>query len=229
MIKGGTLVTPRGSFLADLRISGSTIAAIGEDLPAAGTKVLSADGCLVFPGFIDTHTHFDLDNGVTRSPDDFDSGTRAAILGGTTTILDFATQYHGETLGEALVHWHRKAVERSSCDFGFHMAITDWNPAVAQEIASMAQGGVTSFKLYLAYDQLRVDDGQLYTILRQIQKIGGITGVHCENGDLVNTMIAEQIASGNLGPAAHPLSRRQRSRLKPLDVVCMWPHWREPA
>ncbi len=207
LIKEGTLVSPQGSFLADLRISGSSIAAIGQDLPAAGANVISAAGCLVFPGFIDPHTHFDLDNGVTRSPDDFASGTKAALLGGTTTILDFANQNRGEDLEAALAEWHRKASDRSACDYGFHMAITDWNPLIAKEIVKMRERGVSSFKLYMAYDNLRVHDGLLYTIMKQIREIGGIIGVHCENGDLVNAMVAEQRAKGNRGPEGHPLSR----------------------
>lgn len=207
LIKDGILVTPQSSYHADLRIAGGVIAAVGPAISAEGAKVISAAGCLVFPGFIDPHTHFDLDNGVTRTADDFESGTQAALLGGTTTILDFATQNRGENLEEALAHWHRKAAGHSACDYGFHMAITDWNPLIARELACMEAGGVTSFKLYMAYDSLRVNDGQLYTILKKICEIGGIAGVHCENGDLVNAMIAEQKAMGNRGPEGHPLSR----------------------
>ncbi|WP_312640388.1 dihydropyrimidinase [Hydrogenoanaerobacterium sp.] len=207
IIKGGTIVTPKGSFAADLRIEDNKIAEIAEQLPADGAEVLDATGCLLFPGFIDAHTHFDMSTGTALTADNFHSGTRGAIVGGTTTIVDFATQEKGETLVQALKNWHAKADGVSSCDYAFHMAISDWNPSVRNEIDTMVAEGVTSFKLYLAYDNLRVSDGELYEILKCVRDVHGIIGVHCENGDLVNEMIAEKRAAGELTPAAHPASR----------------------
>lgn len=207
IIKGGTLVTPKGSFLSDIRVENGKIAEVAQNISSNGAPVLDATGCLLFPGFIDAHTHFDMNTGTAQTADDFHSGTRGAIVGGTTTIVDFATQEKGETLAQALENWRQKAYGKSSCDYAFHMAITDWNDGVSREIDDMVREGITSFKLYLAYNNLRVTDGELYKILKRVGEVHGIIGTHCENGDLVNEMIAEKRAAGQLSPAAHPLSR----------------------
>ncbi|MFT5874414.1 MAG: dihydropyrimidinase [Clostridium sp.] len=207
IIKGGTIVTPSKSYISDIKIDGEIIVNIGEHLQDDKAKIVDAKGCLVFPGFIDSHTHLDLDTGYTRTADNFKTGTTAAIKGGTTTILDFATQNKGETLSEACNNWHNLAAGVSSCDYGFHMAITDWNENVKNEIQTMCQQGITSFKAYMAYDNLRINDGEIYEILKCLKEYNAILGVHCENGDLVNTMVKEQLSNGNTTPAAHPLSR----------------------
>lgn len=207
IIKGGTIVTPRKSYISDIKIEGEVIAEIGENLEDANAQIIDATGCLLFPGFIDSHTHLDLDTGYTRTADNFKTGTAAAIVGGTTTILDFATQNKGETLSEALNNWHKLAVDVSSCDYGFHMAITEWNEDIKNELKVMKDQGITSYKAYMAYDSLRLNDGDIYDILKSLKKYNSILGVHCENGDLVNTMIKEQLKEGNTTPAAHPLSR----------------------
>jgi dihydropyrimidinase len=207
IIKGGTIVTPRKSYISDIKIEGEVIAEIGENLEDDKAQIIDATGCLLFPGFIDSHTHLDLDTGYTRTADDFKTGTAAAIVGGTTTILDFATQNKGETLSEALNNWHKLARDVSSCDYGFHMAITEWNEDIKSELKIMKEQGITSYKAYMAYDSLRLNDGDIYDILKALKKYNSILGVHCENGDLVNTMIKEQLKSGNTTPAAHPLSR----------------------
>lgn len=207
LIQNGRVVTPERTFAADVLVRDGKIAAVGPDLPAGGCETYDAAGCLVFPGFIDAHTHLDMDNGVTATADDFATGTRSAVCGGTTTVVDFATQDKGDTLARALEAWHKKADGKSSCDYAFHMAITDWNPAVAEEIGEMVKAGVTSFKLYLAYDNLRVTDAELYEILKRVGQAHGIIGTHCENGDLVNEKVAELRAAGKLGPRYHALSR----------------------
>ena len=207
LIQNGRVVTPERTFAADVLVRGGKIAAVGPNLPADGCEIFDAAGCLVFPGFIDAHTHLDMDNGVTATADDFATGTRAAVCGGTTTVVDFATQDKGGTLARALAAWHKKADGKSSCDYAFHMAVTDWNPAVAEEIGEMVKAGVTSFKLYLAYDNLRVTDGELYEILKKVGQAHGIIGTHCENGDLVNEKAAEFRAAGRLGPQYHAPSR----------------------
>jgi dihydropyrimidinase len=207
IIKGGTIVTTRKSYISDIKIENEKIVEIKENIIDNDSDIVDATGNLIFPGFIDSHTHFDLDTGYTRTADDFKTGTAAAIIGGTTMVLDFATQNKGETLNEALNNWHKLAENVSSCDYGFHMAITDWNKDVENELESMKDKGVTSFKAYMAYDSLRINDGDIYTLLKSLKKYKGILGVHCENGDLVNTMIKEQLQQGNTSPAAHPLSR----------------------
>lgn len=207
IIKGGTIVTPRKSYISDIKIEGEVITEIGENLEDDKAQIIDATGCLLFPGFIDSHTHLDLDTGYTRTADNFKTGTAAAIVGGTTTILDFATQNKGETLSEALNNWHKLAEDVSSCDYGFHMAITEWNEDIKNELKVMKEQGITSYKAYMAYDSLRLNDGDIYDIIKALKKYNSILGVHCENGDLVNTMIKEQLKSGNTTPAAHPLSR----------------------
>ncbi len=208
ILKNGMLVGQEGTRCADIRIEGEIIAEIAPRIEAAiGDEVIDAEGCLVFPGFIDVHTHFDMDNGVTVTADDFDSGTAAALMGGTTTIVDFATQERGGTLAEGLAAWHAKADGKAHCDYGFHMAITDWNAASRAEIKNMVNEGVTSFKAYMAYDALRVDDAQMLDLLGAVKEVGGILGVHCENGTLVNALIAKLREQGDLSPTAHPRSR----------------------
>ncbi|MGL4605859.1 MAG: dihydropyrimidinase [Eubacteriaceae bacterium] len=207
LIKNGTLVSGSQSFISDLLIEGKKITKVGRNLFAPDASVIDAEGFLVFPGFIDPHTHLDLDTGTMKTADNFKTGTRAAIAGGTTCILDFATQNKGETLNEALNHWHLMAQNVSSCDYGFHMAITDWNLDIANEIPILAEKGVTSYKLYMAYDSLRVSDQEVFESLKAVKKVGGIVGMHCENGDLVNALIKEEKHLGHLSPKAHPLSR----------------------
>lgn len=207
LLKGGIVVSPAGSKQADVRIEGNTISEIGENLSPGRDQVMDVTGKFLFPGFIDTHTHFDLDAGDFLTADSFFSGTKAAVAGGTTTILDFTTQNKGKTLKKALQNWHDLADERSSCDYGFHMSITDWNKSVENEIKDMTDAGVTSYKLYMAYDNLKVSDGEIYEILKAVDKEGGIIGVHCENGELVNELIKEQKRKGNFSVKAHPLSR----------------------
>lgn len=207
IIKNGTVVSSDNQYLSDIKVENGIITEIKQNISDDSAEIIDASGCLVFPGFIDSHTHFDLDNGFTVSPDDFSTGTSAAILGGTTTVLDFATQNKGETLTEALQNWHKKADNVSSCDYGFHMAITEWNNNVSKEIEEMINKGVTSFKLYMAYDNLRLSDDKIYEILKRVKEYNGIVGMHCENGDLVNILIKEQLKRNNSSLIAHPLSR----------------------
>ena len=220
LIKNGRVVTPRGTCAADVLIEGSRIAQVGEGLSESGCNLYDAAGCLLFPGFIDAHTHLDMDNGVTVSSDDFETGTAAAVCGGTTTILDFATQDRGGPLAKALADWHTKSDGKASCDYGFHMAITDWNDEVSREIDGMAQAGVTSFKLYLAYDNLRLPDGQVYEVLKRVHQIGGIVGTHCENGDLINELAGELRRAGKLSPRYHPFARPDYVEAEAIARYC---------
>jgi len=204
LIRNGTLVFPQGLNKADLRVEHGKIAALGLNLPAGGSRVLDVEGKLVFPGFIDPHTHF---AGIDRLADDFTSGTRAALAGGTTTLLDFATQCKETPLSHALGRWHASADGNCSCHYGFHMAVTDWNDAVKAELPAMTAAGVTSYKIYFAYDALRLSDAAAYEVVKAVAAEGGVVSAHCENGDLVNAGIAAQKAMGRLSPDAHPLSR----------------------
>ena len=143
------------------------------------------------------HTHFDLHVAGTVTCDDFQSGTRAAISGGTTTIIDFGTQYKGETLKQAMSNWLKKAESGVSCDYGIHMSITDWNENISRECADMIEAGITTFKLYMTYDT-KIDDQTLYQVLKRLHEIGGITGVHCENDGLIKALQSEYSSLGRV-------------------------------
>lgn len=206
ILRGGTIVSSSGMQKADVRIGGEKIAEVGKDLFCADADVIDAEGKLLFPGFIDAHTHFDLHVAGTVTADDFYTGTKAALRGGTTTIVDFGTQYPGETLMEGLENWHKKAEGRCSCDYGFHMSITDWNPKISQEIDRMVEEGVTSFKLYMTYDT-QVDDKTIYQILKRLNDVHGIAGVHCENSGIIAALQEEAVHAGKMGVSSHPATR----------------------
>ena len=221
IIQNGTLLLPDGPRRWDLAFENGIVTAVAPAIPAgAGDQVVDAAGCLVFPGFIDGHTHLDMDSGTTVTADDFATGTRAAVCGGTTTLVDFATQDKGGTLAQALEAWHKKADGRCACNYAFHMAVTDWNDRTRGEIPLMVKEGVTSFKAYYAYDNLRLDDGQMYQLLQALRPFGGVLGVHCENGTLVNQLQKEQLARGITGPAGHPASRPPVVEAEAIRRLC---------
>ena len=206
LVRNGVVVSSMCMAKQDIYIENGKITALAPQLPAVDAEVIDAAGRLVFPGFIDGHTHFSLDNGAAVSPDDFCHGTRAAIAGGTTTIVDYATQNRGETLQQALGNWHAMADGNCSCDYAFHMAMTEWNGSLRAEMPEMLRQGVSSYKLYMAYDNLRVSDGEIFQIIRAAGELGSIVCVHCENGDLIRERTAQLLAEGAYGPASHPLA-----------------------
>lgn len=208
LIQNGILVLPTGLIQADLRVAGGRIAELGPGLAPGASRVIDARERLVFPGFIDTHTHFEMNKGFpNETADDWYTGTRAALAGGTTTVLDFAEPERGATLASALETWHGRADGAACCNYGFHMTIKDWSPSIRSELREMTAAGVTSYKVYLAYDNLRLSDAAAYEVVKAVGAEGGVVGCHCENGDLVTEGIRAQQAAGNLSPAAHPLSR----------------------
>ncbi|MDD5923808.1 MAG: dihydropyrimidinase [Clostridia bacterium] len=206
LIKGGTIVTAEKSYVSDILIENEKIIKIGENLSQDDCEVIDATGRLVFPGFIDAHTHFDLKT-ITTTADDFYTGTKAAIAGGTTSVVDFATADRGMTLMEALDVWHKKADGKSSCDYGFHMSFSEWNEELSKEVDLMTENGITSYKLYMAYDNLRVSDSDIFEILKRVDQVGGIVGTHCENGDMVTQLTNQLKKEGKLSPKYHPVSR----------------------
>ncbi|MEG0564950.1 MAG: dihydropyrimidinase [Hungatella sp.] len=207
LLKGGKVVSGTGWVEEDILVEDSKITEIGSDLICEDAEVVNVAGRWIFPGFIDAHTHFDLAVAGTVTADNFETGTKAALSGGTTLILDFATQYKGETLKEAIQNWHRKSDGVSSCDYGFHLAISDWNEAVAKELEEIVADGVSSFKLYMTYDDMLLDDKAIYEVLKRLKEVGGIAGVHCENSGIIKALVAEEKAKGHLDPSAHPVTR----------------------
>ena len=205
VIKGGTVVTADLTYGADVRIEGGRIAEIGPNL--SGDTVLDATGCYVMPGGIDPHTHLEMPFMGTYSADDFDSGTRAALAGGTTMVIDFALPSPDQSLMDALKVWDNKTA-RAHCDYSFHMAITGWNEGIHAEMAEVVDRGITSFKHFMAYKgALMVNDDELFASFRRVGELGGIAMVHAENGDVVAEMCARLLAEGNTGPEAHAYSR----------------------
>ncbi|MCF3974505.1 dihydropyrimidinase [Paracoccus salsus] len=205
VIRGGTIVTADLTYKADVLIEGGRIAAIGEGL--VGDKVLDASGCHVMPGGIDPHTHLEMPFMGTYSADDFESGTRAALAGGTTMVVDFALPSPGQGLLDALQMWDNKS-GRAHCDYSYHMAITWWGEQVFAEMQAVVDRGITSFKHFMAYKgALMVNDDELFASFRRVGDLGGIALVHAENGDVVAELSARLLAEGNTGPEAHAYSR----------------------
>ena len=219
IIVNGTLVTPDGERRTSLAVEDGKIKMIGEIEPREGDEVLDASGCYVFPGFIDGHTHLDLPVAGTLTADDFASGTAAAVCGGTTTVVDFATQYKGDTVLNALETWKKKAEGKSRANYAFHMAICDWNEEAKKELPALREAGVTSFKVYMAYDTA-LTDSQILEVLNEVKKFGGVTGCHCENGDLVTALQKEQLAAGHTETWAHPLSRPAEVEAEAVNRFC---------
>lgn len=208
ILKNGKIVNSNKTYRADIKIQDGKIIDIGQNLSGENFEIVDVSGCYLIPGGIDAHTHFDLDVGTTVTADDFESGTKAAIAGGTTTILDFATQSKGKSLKEGLEEWHKKADYKCYCDYGFHMAITDWNDSVCNEMDDMVKEGVSSFKLYMAYKgSLQVDDSVIYKVLKKAESIGALIGFHCENGDIICELVDKFKSENKLSPKYHQLSR----------------------
>ena len=215
LIKNGTIVTDEDIFTGDLLLDGEKIAEIGPGLSAEDARVVDASGKLVFPGFIDAHTHFDLPVSGTVTADDFESGSECALLGGTTCVVDFATQDFGETLATALKNWHEKADGRASCDYAFHMAISQWTPEVRKEMADMVAQGIPSFKIYMTYGN-RVSDEEIYDILTEARELGALVCVHCENHGIIQARIKELLSDGSSAPASHPLAHPDQTEAEAI-------------
>ena len=207
ILKGGIVVSSKGAKKYDVLISGEKILAVGKKLNVNDAEVIDCRGKLLFPGFIDAHTHFDLEVSNTVTADDFSSGSRSAIKGGTTCVIDFATQNKGETLEQALNNWHMKAYGKTSCDYAFHMAISDWRENIRDELPAMFEDGVTSFKVYMTYPAMILSDFEIFEVLRELKKYGGIVGCHCENAGIIDALIKEKKEKGELSTSSHPKVR----------------------
>lgn len=208
LLKNGTVVTGEKSEQLDILVEGEKIVQVGKNLPSEEAQEIDVSGKILFPGFIDGHTHFDLEVAGTVTADDFETGTKAAILGGTTFVIDYASQDKGgHTLKEGLDKWHKKADDKCSCDYSFHMSVVEWNEETEREIQDMINEGITSFKLYMTYPAMIVDDGDLYKIIKKLNEYGCFAGVHCENAGAIDALIAEAKKEGRLGPENHPLVR----------------------
>jgi dihydropyrimidinase len=207
-IAGGTIVTASETYQADVMVEDGKVFMIGTDLAEAADKVIDATGKLVMPGAIDVHTHLDMPFGGTTSCDDFTTGHVAALHGGTTMHIDFSTQPKGGSLQDGLDTWHAKANGKAVMDYGFHMIVTDARPEVIEELDSMVEQGVTSFKCFLAYpDALMVDDDTLFAVMERAAGNGGLVMIHAENGQVIDTLVKRAVAAGDNRPGFHYRTR----------------------
>ncbi len=207
LLKGGTVINAHGRCAADILIDGEQIAAIAPQLSCPDAEIVEVGGKLLFPGFIDAHTHFDLDVCNTTTADNFYTGGRSALRGGTTMVIDFACPNKGESLQYGLDLWHKKAAGRTACDYSFHMTIDDWNGEIIAELPKMFEQGISSFKMYMTYPAMMIGDEKMFCALRKMKELGGIVGVHCENAGVIDALIAEKKQAGALSPASHPQCR----------------------
>jgi dihydropyrimidinase len=210
LIANGTIVTAEGSYPADVLVDGERIAQIGSRLGDDATvdETIDAAGKYVIPGGIDVHTHMELPFGGTFAKDTFETGTRAAAFGGTTTIVDFAVQSRGKSLRDGLDAWHKKAEGNAVIDYGFHMIMSDVNDDTLAEMDQLVAEGVPDFKLFTAYPGVFYsDDGAIFRAMQQTGKNGGLIMMHAENGMAIDVIAAETVAAGTTDPIGHGLAR----------------------
>src|SRR5450432_289985 len=209
IIKNATIVTAIDTTLADVGISGGKISAIAVQLsPENATQTIDASNHLLLPGGIDVHTHLDMPFGGTNSADDFQTGTIAAAFGGTTTLIDFAIQYKGQTLRHAFDSWMKKAHDKATIDYAFHCIITDVTAAQLDEMGPLIREGVTSFKLFMAYPGVfMLDDATIFRAMSQAARHSGMICMHAENGGAIDVIVQQALAEGKRAPIYHALTR----------------------
>ena len=209
IIANGLVATATDTYTADVAIENGKIAAIGQSLPKESARqTIDAAGKYILPGGIDVHTHLDMPFGGTTSADDFETGTRAAVFGGTTTLIDFAIQYKGQSLRTAFDAWMAKASGKAVCDYAFHCIITEMADAQLQEMNALVREGVTSFKLFMAYPGvLMLDDASIFKAFRATAKNGGLICMHAENGSVIDVIVQQALAEGKKAPKYHALTR----------------------
>ena len=212
LIRNGIVITATDLYEGDVFVDGEKIVAIGSSLQMKADRMIDAQRKYVVPGGIDVHTHLDMPFGGTTSADDFESGTIAAAHGGTTSIVDFAIQYKGQTLHHAWETWMKKAERKAAIDYGFHMIITDLSDQVEEEMDALVRQGVTSFKLFMAYPGVfMLDDASIFKALLRTGKNGGTICMHAENGGVIDVLVKRALAEGKTAPKYHALTRPARA------------------
>ncbi|MEX1187798.1 MAG: dihydropyrimidinase [Bacteroidia bacterium] len=209
LIKNGRIITASDNYFADIFIEGETVSAIGRELKVDADQIIDAKGLLVMPGGIDPHVHLDMPFMGTYSSDNYETGTRAALYGGTTTVIDFILQTQGKSLQSALQEWKGRSDNNAVGDYSFHMAVTDFNDETKKEIQHFIEvEGITSFKTFMAYKgALMIDDRQMIGLMQEVKKHGGLINVHATNGDMIDFLIAKHKAEGKTAPIYHYLSQ----------------------
>jgi dihydropyrimidinase len=209
LIKNGRIITADADFTGDIFVEGETIQAIGRNLSMKADREIDASGKLVFPGGIDPHVHLDMPFMGTFSSDNYETGTRAALFGGTTMVIDFILQKQGNSLQSALDEWRSRSDNNCVGDYSFHLAVTDFNDNTRTEIKKMIeQEGITSFKTFMAYKgALMIDDRQMIGLMEEVKQHGGLINVHATNGDMIDYLVAKHRAEKKLSPLYHYLSQ----------------------
>ena len=209
LIKNGRIITADADYKADIFIEGETIATIGKNLIIRADKIIDASGKLVMPGGIDPHVHLDMPFMGTYSSDNYETGTRAALFGGTTMVIDFILQKQGNSLKAALDEWRGRSNGNCVGDYSFHMAVTDFNDDTKKEIRHFIEiEGITSFKTFMAYKgALMIDDRQMIGLMEEVKKCGGLINVHATNGDMIDYLVQKHRSEGKLSPLYHYLSQ----------------------
>jgi len=222
LIKNGRIITASADFQGDILIEGETITAIGKSLKVAADEVINARGKLIFPGGIDPHVHLDMPFMGTSSSDDYASGTKAALHGGTTMVIDFVLQTQGKSLRHALKQWQGRSKGKAYGDYSYHMAVTDFNEKTKKEIKEMIEEeGITSFKTFMAYKgALMIDDGQMVALMQEVKKRGGMVTVHATNGDMIDKLIDKHRSEGKLSPWYHYLSQPEVTEAEASGRFC---------
>ena len=208
LIKNGHIFTAVDSYVADILVDEGKIRTIGIDLAVQADKTVDATGKYVIPGGIDPHTHLEFPFGGTVSSDDFRTGTIAAAVGGTTSIVDFAVQQRGHALSQALEEWHQKAEGQAAIDYGFNMIILDLPESRLPELDDLVRQGVTSFKMFMAYlGAVMVDDSTIFRTMVRAANNGALVCLHAEHGHMIDVLVKEALAAGNTAPKFHALTR----------------------
>src|SRR6187551_2006034 len=209
LLRNGRIITATDDYVADIFIEGETVKMIGKNLQVKADKEIDATGKLVFPGGIDPHVHLDMPFMGTFSSDNYETGTRAALYGGTTMVIDFILQKQGNSLRSALEEWKGRSDNNCVGDYSFHMAVTDFNDETKNEIQHFIEDeGITSFKTFMAYKgALMIDDRQMIGLMEEVKKNGGLINVHATNGDMIDYLVQKNREEGRTAPLYHYLSQ----------------------
>lgn len=220
VLKGGYIVTAEETFKSDLRIDGERVESIGFSLEKDGDEIIDLKGSYILPGGIDAHTHFDLELPNIKTSDDFESGTKAAIAGGTTTIIDFVNCHRGKKLRDELKVYEEKTRDKCYSDYAFHMTLCEWNEKIEAEMEDMVKQGITSFKMYMAYkDTLQVNEEEIEKALKKAKELGALISFHCENGDKILKNIEDLLSEGHFAVKYHEDSRDSQIELEAVNML----------
>lgn len=219
IIKNGKIVSDKVQ-VGDLKIKGETIYAIGKDLlPEEGEKVIDAEGCYVFPGFLDPHTHMQMENAIAKTSDDYDSGTAAAVLGGTTGIINFCTGNPKMTLTQSYEEEMRRVGEKANCHYKFHMELVKVDEEILEEMPKMKDFGIHSFKIYMAYG-FRLRDKEIYRALQKAKETNMLVESHCETGDVLEAIMEDLEKEGKCIPQSQELAHPAEAEAESIGRLC---------